>query len=157
MLLGRIGKLEVQYLRIDQHNEWVDVLPQANWLLLIIANEVQPPLFSSLTTICIAHEPLYICCVGEGAYILEDWFDGEIVETALAWEEKHQGKFDYDLAPMTTADASLNEGFWFATSVAPASNVSIETIFCLDLTNECQNRIQELIPLINTGWFPPDK
>ena len=88
---------------------------------------------------------------------MEDWVDGEIVERALAWEEKHQGQFDYDLAPVTTADTSLDEGFWFATSVALVSNAVIETIFCLDLTNECQNRIQELIPLINAGWFPPDK
>ena len=124
----------MQYLKIDQHNECIDVLPQANWLLLLIANEVQSPLFSSLTTICMAHEPSYICCVGQSASILEDWFDGEIVETALAWEEKLQGKFNYDLAPITTADTSLDEGFWFATSVAPASNAAIETIFCLDLT-----------------------
>ena len=123
----------------------------------MIADEVQPQLLSSIATVCMAHEPLYVCCVGESASVLEDWFDGEIVERALAWEEKHHKQFDYDLAPMTTADNSLDEGFWFATSVAPASDVAIKTIFCLDETSKCQNRIQELFLLINAGWFPPDK
>ena len=118
MLLGEIGALEVKYLGIDSNNEWVDALPQANWLLLVIANEPQFPLFSRLTMVCMVNEPSYVCCVGESASTLEDWVDGEIVERALAWEEKHQGQFDYDLAPITTADTSSDEGFWFATSVA---------------------------------------
>ena len=157
MLIGRIDTIGVRYQGIDQHDEWVNNLPKSNWLLLIIANEVQPTLFSKLVTRCMAHEPSYVCCVGDGASVLEEWFDEEIVEIALAWEKKQRKQYDYDVAPVTTADTSLDEGFWFATSVAPASVATLETVFCLDVTNECQNRIQELIPLINAGWFPPDE
>ncbi|WP_426059604.1 hypothetical protein [Hymenobacter sp. B1770] len=157
MELGKIGILEVQYLGVDQCQEWVDALPLSNWLLLTVTCEVEPVLFSAITKACIEHKPSYICCVGESASIMEDWFDEEIVEKALAWEEEHKGPFDYGLAPTTTADTSLDEGFWFATSVAPLSDESIKTLFCLDLTNQSRSRIQELIPLINAGWFPPNE
>jgi hypothetical protein len=83
MLPGRIGTLEVQYQGMDQHDEWVATLPKSNWLLLIITNEVQLTLFSKLVKVCMAHAPSYVCCVGESATVLEEWFDEEIGEIAL--------------------------------------------------------------------------
>ncbi|RIY09101.1 hypothetical protein D0T11_13085 [Hymenobacter rubripertinctus] len=76
---------------------------------------------------------------------------------ALAWDDEHQQPYDYEFAPVTTAHPDLDEGFWYAVTLAPNMAVEpVKTIFCLDLTGTHPARINQLIALINSGWLPPD-
>ncbi|MCR5888914.1 hypothetical protein LRS06_14290 [Hymenobacter sp. J193] len=157
MLTNKLGEYQILYLNAGQDAAWPGKLPLNSWLLLVLADEINKELFDQVTVECVKNRPFGLCCAGTAAHILEDWFDEEIVSAALRWEEKHHQPYDYDFAPVTTADSSIDEGLWFAATLAPnMAHAPIETIVCLDLTGQSQARIRELIPLLNSGWFPPD-
>lgn len=156
MKIGQVGHYMVTYAD-GLEDDWKNSLPQSKWMLFTIVREADQEQFCKVTAECLKHQPSGICCAGPAAYLLENWFDDEIVTVALAWEEKHQKAYDYEFAPVTTADADLDEGFWYAVTLAPNMAAEpIETIFCLDLTGTQQPRISQLISLINDGWLPPD-
>ena len=154
-VIGKVNRLEVSYISAVS-SAWQEELPSANWLLLAIADEAAQVPFHA-TAVCVRHCPAGIGCVGNYVSVLEDDFDMEIVMQALEWEETHGKAFDASSAPVTTADSALDEGVWYALTIAP--NVCegiIEIVVCLDFTGKYLQRISELVDLLNTGWSPPD-
>ncbi|WBA40251.1 hypothetical protein [Hymenobacter canadensis] len=154
MVLGSVNNLSVQYVS-TAHEAWAAQLPHSNWLLLAIADEAaQVP--NTALTVCLHRSPAGIGCTGQWAATLEDDFDMEIVLQALEWEEQHQLPFDYDYAPVTTADPDLAEALWYAVNLAPnMATEAIDTVVCLDFTRQQEARLRDLLPLLATGWLLP--
>ncbi|GAA4375512.1 hypothetical protein GCM10023186_08290 [Hymenobacter koreensis] len=155
-IIGQVNKRSVVYASVKQAPNWADTLPAANWLLFVIADQYDHDLFEQLTTSCLNRQPLAICCAGQSASRLEDWFDIEIVVRDVEWEELYQRPY-YENLLATTADVDIDNGFWFATLCGPdMCKEPVDTIVCLDAEGIYQNRVVELIGLINSGWLPPD-
>lgn len=154
-VIGKVYQRQVAYISAVG-SVWQEALPSVNWVLLAIADKAaQVP--ANATAVCVRHGPAGIGCVGNYAGALEDSFDMEVVMQALAWEEAYGRAFDYSYAPITTADSAIEEGLWYALTLAPGiCEGMIEIVVCLDFTGKCKQRVTELVDLINAGWFPPD-
>jgi len=109
--LGKIRNRQIQYFGINDKN-WLALLPDKNWLLFLIADDEQIPQFDDILKICLERNVLYVCSTGKAANKIEDIFDEEIGIKTINLRS------DYE-QPVTTSHKNFDEGFWFATNIAP--------------------------------------
>jgi hypothetical protein len=150
--LGIVNKRQILYLSQAQYPDLSALLPDSNWMLFAIADREQVPLLDALAKTCLEKGVLYICGAGDSGSQIDDAFDIEIVNRKIAANND-----DYDDTLMTTWHNNLEEGFWFATTVAYHDTIPIDTVVSLNLTeHDYQDRISDLINKINSGWIPED-
>ena len=138
--------------------DWFDKLPLDNWVVFTIADKQDEDLLTSAVPKCMDKLVAYTCSAGQLAGLGEHLFDIEIVNRAIAEEDKTGKPHDYEASPMTTMHRNFSEGFWYATTLALNGYKESNTVVCLDFTTKgVKQHLLELIEKINTGWLPSDE
>ena len=154
-LLGKIQRRAIYYIAIRNHLGWRRKLPKSDWLVFTIANKEDEDQISVVTQKCLNNKVAYTCSAGELGGLGEQYFDEEIVWRAVQYESETKQDFDYNNTPVTTSHESIEEGFWFATSVAFTDGVDINKVVCIDMTKKkVKKHLLALTEAINKGWLP---
>ena len=156
--LGQIGDRQILYINVRTDPNWFDKLPEDNWIVFTISDNQDEKLLTDAVPKCIDRLVSYTCSAGQLAGLAEHLFDIEIVNRAIAEEDKTGIPFDYETSPITTMHQNFSEGFWFATTVALDGYKECNTVVCLDFTTKSvQRHLIGLIEKINIGWLPSDE
>ena len=153
--VGAIKGLRVKYVSVVSES-WAEQLPESNWILFAIADAAtQLPVEAVVT--CLRRNPAGICCSGAYAATLEDCFDIEIAVQTVDRQTDFPGH-EHSLAmPVTTSDTTIRAALWYAIKLAPnMCDEVIDTVVCVDFTNNHQAQIRELFTQLATGWLPSD-
>ena len=156
--LGQINDRQILYINVRTDPNWFDKLPLDNWVVFTIADKQDEELLIDAVPKCMDKLVTYTCSAGQLAGLGEQLFDIEIVNRAIAEEDKTGKPHDYETSPMTTMHQNFSEGFWFATTLAFDGYKESNTVVCLDFTTKSVKRqLSELIEKINSGWLPSDE
>jgi hypothetical protein len=156
--LGQINNRRILYINVRSDPNWPDKLPFDTWVVFTIADEQDEALLIDAVPKCLDKQVTYTCSARQLAGLGEHLFDIEIVNRAIAEEDKTGKPHDYETSPLTTMHQNFSEGFWFATTLAFDGYKEINTVVCLDFTTKGVKRhLVELIKKINVGWLPSDK
>ena len=157
-LIGRIERRRIYYLQIRNNWEWKKYLPKKDWAAFTIANKEDEELVPSMVKTCFDKNVSYTCSAGEYAQMTEAFFDEEIAWRGVDFELKTKKETDFESSLISTTHENIEEGFWFATTVAKEVKFEIEIVVCLDLTKKkIKNHLIDLIQKINNGWLPSNK
>ena len=153
-LIGSIGRRKVYYIQIRNNATWEASMPVRDWVALTIANQEDTALVPRVIKACLNRNVSYTCSVGDFASMTEAFFDEEIVWREVEYERKTKKKFE-GISPLTTAHENLEEGFWFAATVANVDQFDINKVVCIDLTQKkVKQQLIHLMEKINQGWLP---
>lgn len=156
--LGNIDDRQILYIHVRTDPHWDEKLPLDNWVVFTIADRQDEELLMDAVPKCMDKLVTYICSAGQLAGLGEQLFDIEIVNRAIAEEDKTGKPHDYETSPMTTMHQNFSEGFWFATKLAFDGYKDSNTVVCLDFTSKSvKQHLYGLIEKINSGWLPSDE
>lgn len=154
---GEYNNRQIFYLSTRQCVNWVDELPDANWLALPIGNEKDIKLYSELAEKCLSKNVSYVCTVGAACELIHDIFDEEIVHQKIKNGNSVESEDDFENSPMTSWHNNFEEGIWFAIFAAYDDSKQIDKVVCIDLTGTiARQRLFELVGKIKIGYIPPD-
>ena len=158
ILLGQVNSRQILYTNIRSNSNWVDELPNDDWIAFTITDNADEFLVDTVVKTCINRHVGYTCSAGALAYYVENAFDIEFVDRTIALEEIGEA-YDPDACTlMTSAHNNFSEGFWFAATLAHSEPKTFDKVVCLDFTvRGVQKQIEKLTLLINNGWLPPDE
>jgi len=157
LIPGIINKREILYLDIINDLEKLKVAELANWILFVIEDNKNNPILSSFAEMCIKKEVLYVCAAGKACSEIDDLFDMIMVMKEINKERLPLWMTSPEDVLMTTWHHQLEEGFWFATSLADHDELPIQTVLVVNLTNNNYLPvIQDLTKKIIDGWVPSD-
>ncbi len=151
--IGVINQREIFYLNHRDNPFWQFSLPESNWLLFAIVHEEDVSRINEFSEKCLDKKVCYICGTGQAGSTLEDIFDLELLNRNI----QHKGKelTDQEEVPLSSWHEDLDEGFWFAATVANHSVLPIHRVICINLSKiDYRNRILNLIKDIHNGWQP---
>ncbi|ELR72403.1 hypothetical protein C900_01559 [Fulvivirga imtechensis AK7] len=150
-LLGIIRNRKIYHVQTRNNPDWSKLLPKSNWIALTVAHEGDEELIPIVANACLDRNASYICCSGELSKLSEEYFDEEI-----AWSAVEVPSI-LETSPITTSHHNLEEGFWFASTIADTDRYTVDTVVCIDLTEvKVKDLLCKLIEQINIGWIPPD-
>ena len=153
---ARTSEREVFYLSTTTEN-WYDLLPMENWLVLPIVEKKDVELWSNVAKACLDNQVTYVCTIGNECEQLHDWFDETILVRRFQINQSIGSPDDFENEPMTTWHKDFEEGFWFSITSAYDGNKEISSVVCLDLTeNGNKSKLSSLLSAINNGWLPDD-
>lgn len=141
--IGFLNNKNLLYQRYKSDLDWVKLMPEKNWLLFIISNDKKFEELDDITCAAIDNDVCYACCVGKQGSLLDDMIDEEFVIRELGHKVAHLPPFD---VIMTTWHSDLDEAFWFAIFSANNEPYIIDTIFCLDASeNPIKGDLENLL------------
>ena len=153
-LIGSIANRKIYYLPIRNNSTWQASMPISDWVVLTIADREDADLVPMVVKACLNSKVSYTCSVGAYAVMTEAYFDEEIVWREVEYERKTKKKFE-GISPLTTAHENLEEGFWFAATVANVEPFEISQVVCINLTQKkVKQQLIHLMEKINQGWLP---
>lgn len=156
--LGNIKDRQIFYINPLLHKGWFNDLPGAHWIVFTVAEDTDTAVLMEVVRRCLKNEVCYICCAGMQGSLLENLFDEEIVDTVMKQVNGTIESNDFEFSPMTTSHRNLDEGFWFATTVAQDDYKNIDKVVCIDFTtNGVKMKMVDLILKINSGWLPDNE
>lgn len=157
-ILGQIGNRQILYTNIITDQNWFEKLPLDNWVVFTIGDTNTSDYEDNLVRHCLDKNVCYTCSAGQLAGSTELEFDLEIVNRALAIEDRTGKEYDYEKSPCTTSHKNFGEGFWFAATLASDSHKDIDKVVCTDFTTKgVKQNLNELVEKINNGWLPSDE
>lgn len=156
--LGQIGDRQILYINIIADKDWFQKLPTDNWVAFTIGDREMVELEKKLVTNCLDKNVCYTCSAGRLARSTENKFDIEIVNRAIAAEDRTGKEYDYEQSACTTSHENFSQGFWFAATTAHDPYKELDKGVCIDFTaNGVKQNLKELIKKINNGWLPDDE
>lgn len=156
-LLGQIQKRQILYTNIIADQNWFEKLPLDNWIVFTIGDTINSEFESKLVHHCLDKNVCFTCSAGQLSDSTELEFDLEIVNRAIAIQDRTGKEYDYGQSPCTTSHKNFREGFWFATTVASDAYKDIDKVVCADFTSKgVRQYLKELLEKINNGWLPSD-
>lgn len=155
---GEYNSRQIFYLATREPNEWLEKLPNENWLALIIGNDNEIQLYSDLANICLEKNVLYVCTVGLACELIHDIFDEAYVSKKIdAGISVESEEFLKD-SPMTSWHNNFEEGVWFAIIAANDGVKDINKVIFIDLTKDTiRQKLFELVGKIKEGYSPSDE
>lgn len=152
-----INDRNILYLDIRQDLQQLEALVLKNWVLFVIADNIDNPTLGQFADMCIDKNVLYVCAAGKACSEVDDLFDFKMLARQMT-----DGKFpswyqsDDDVV-MTSWHRDFAVSFWFALTTANYENTPIETVIVADLTGDNYlPTIQRLTKQIAEGWIHPD-
>lgn len=150
-----INNKHILYLDIQQDLEELEELNLNNWVLFVIEDNIENPILRQFADLCIGKNVLYVCAAGNACYEVDDLFDFTMVDRAQAgvnlpvWYQ-----CDEDVL-MTSWHNDLEEGFWFAVTLANYNDIQVGTVLVVNLTGDNYLPIiEDLMAKIINGWLP---
>lgn len=155
-LLGKIGDRSISYTDWEPGHTEVGGMCGRNWVLFAIADLAQIDQLDELAKACLDNDVLYVCGAGQAGTHIDDAFDMQIVLRRIEKENDQSGTLNQsDDSPMTTWHNDIDEGFWYACTVAAHEYLTIDHVLVINLTTSSyRGHIVELIEKISGGWLP---
>lgn len=152
-----INDRKILYLQLKDNLEDLKSAALTNWIVFVIADDINLPILEKLADMCIDNDVLYMCATGKVCSQVDDLFDMNMVMRDIEGRPKPSWyKVDNDVL-MTTWHYDFDEGFWFCSTQANYEGYKIDTVLVANLTEiDYLPKIQELTKLIAEGWHPPD-
>src|SRR4051812_48525507 len=110
--LGERNDRQVFYLKVNGSENWLDELPDENWLALPIGDEKNIQAYTRLADKCIDKKVVYMCAIGQSSELIHDIFDEMVVGKKILNGESVESEDDFENSPMTTWDNDFDNGFW---------------------------------------------
>jgi len=152
--IGTANDRKVYYQKYNADLQWYIDLPTVSWLCFVIISNRERQELNDISRRLINNNTCYVCCAGDQGELLHDYIDEEInIRDLGLGEETHLPPFDI----MTTwHDEGIEHGFWFAIYTAYDYDAGINTVVCLNATNnDIELSLSELMARFNNGYIPP--
>ncbi len=138
--IGQIEDRKIYYLSVNETENWVDKLPNNNWLVAVICDKRDAKLLEQVTKSCLEKGVLYVCTMGQECEWAHDYFDEMVFIYRLNKKLPISSPEDFDEEPMTTWHNDLFEGLRFATTSAfptiQDEYISVDKVVCIDLSDK---------------------
>ena len=149
-LIGNLNNRVINYVEYDTSNNWIEIFPNENWNIVIIANDKNERYFNEIISKSIDKNVVYICSVGKQHDFIHDMADDEIVYRDVDIENLYLPKHHI----ITVSDEDVEEGIWFGIYSAYTDEVEIKQILILDFTKNTKEKIIKLISKFQAGYLP---
>jgi hypothetical protein len=157
-LLGISNGRKLLYLDGLVQEHWENFLPRSKWVALPIFDTPDKTQAERIARACLDHNAVYICTLGSSCEMLHDWIDETKVMDTVNAELMGLSLENDSLPIMTTWHDDFDEGVWSALVAHDVTNTRVDTIVCIDMSENGQaERLTSLIEAINSGWLPPDE
>lgn len=149
-LIGNLNNRVINYVEYDTSKNWIEIFPNENWNIVIIANDKNERYFNEIISKSIDKNVVYICSVGKQHDFIHDMADDEIVYRDVDIENLYLPKHHI----ITVSDEDVEEGIWFGIYSAYTDEVEIKQILILDFTKNTKEKIIKLISKFQAGYLP---
>jgi hypothetical protein len=155
LLSEKINNRRIFYFDIKDNLEEFKNSELSNWVVFVIADEINTSILKPFAEMCIDKNVLYMNASGKACSEVDDFFD-----LTMVLRQEVEGKLPAwmvleDDVLMTAWDYNIEEGFWFITMAAYYDNHLIDTVLIANLTNDNYlPKIQDLTAKISSGWMP---
>ncbi|MBK7712541.1 MAG: hypothetical protein IPJ37_17445 [Bacteroidales bacterium] len=145
----------VYYLNLENLENWDDLLPQDNWLALLLNDSSEINSIVPIAGKIIDKKVNFVCIVGHDCEQIHDIFDRVIIEKRIKNGLSIASPDDFLDEPLTTWDENLENGLWFSIMCAYHDYKQIENIVCIDISKSGrENELIRIFRLISAGWIP---
>jgi hypothetical protein len=156
-LVERINSRQILYLKVSDDLSELMEADLEHWVLFVICDDPKLPILESFVETCINKGVLYMCAAGAAGSEMDDRFDMNLVMREIKGRPMPEWYTGEDDVLLTTWHEELEEGFWFATTVAVHDQFAIKTVLVVNLTGDNMlPTIKELTRKISREWLPPD-
>jgi hypothetical protein len=156
-LLGVSNGRRLFHLNGLAQGHWEDSLPHEKWVALPTLNTPDKAQAERIARACLDHKAVYVCTLGTSCEMLHDWIDETNVMDTVNAELLGLSLENDSLPTMTTWHNDFDEGVWYALVAIDVSNTEVDTVVCIDMSEDGQSdRLTSLVEAINYGWLPPE-
>ena|ERR1700743_3636702 len=150
--IGTVNDRDIFYQKYDADTVWSKDFPNENWLLFVIVTGKEEADLTEISRKLIENNACFVCCGGEQGELLHDFIDDDII-----LKEVDNG-YPPSITIITTWHDDIENGLWFSIYAAHNEDVKIDTVVCLDGSeNDLEHEMSNLLEKFKQGYLPPDK
>jgi hypothetical protein len=145
-LLTQIHDRDVKYVEFNTASNWVEHFPTENWVLVIIANNLNRKYFDEIIRKAIDRNVIWISSVGKQQELIHDMSDDEILIREI------ENRYLPEHLIMTIGEEKFEDGIFNGVFLPINAEENLKEIIILDVDKSNFDKIENVVRILKKKY-----